>query len=57
MSDYEKGNPDYKGYPGEPIEDIEVLNWWAYLDADLNWIEITEKEMETYNDRRTDTKA
>jgi hypothetical protein len=35
----QEGNPDQMGYPGEPLEDIDVISWSAYLDADLQWIE------------------
>ena len=38
-SEYGEGNPDYKGYPDEPIEEIDIIGWAAYLDADLKWIE------------------
>ena len=43
MSEYEEGNPDYKGYPGEEVE-----TWSEYLDNDLNWIRM-QPENRNYN--------
>ena len=40
MNNYEEGNPDYKGYPGEEVE-----TWSEYLDNDLNWIRTYEKKV------------
>lgn len=38
-SEYGEGNPDYKGYPGEPLEEIDIIGWWTALDNDFKWIQ------------------
>ena len=40
MNNYEPANPDYVGYPDEPVEEIELLNWSAYLDDNAQWVEV-----------------